>query len=186
MARVDELANKYEKHISLPWQRTTAGAQRVIMLVYDKEIEKSIRARISEFEVRTRKHNEYKWQSVDYTDGFAKWMAEDEYREAYFEHPEDLTTKIESEFVEHITSDLIRRLDDSDEKTVVALIGAASLYGFIRISKLISAVERHIKGRLLVFFPGTKEGNNYQLLDARDGFNYLAQGITLNGSGGAT
>jgi hypothetical protein len=47
---------------------------------------------------------------------------------------------------------------------------------------LISAVERHIKGRLLVFFPGTKEENNYQLLDARDGFNYLAQGITLKSS----
>jgi len=115
----------------------------------------------------------------------SKWMAGEEYRDAYFEYPEDLTTKIEGEFVEHITGDLIRRLDESDEDTVVALIGAASLYGFIRISRLISAVERHIKGRLLVFFPGTKEGNNYQLLDARDGFNYLAQGITLKGSGGA-
>jgi len=184
MARVDELANLYEKHISLPWQKTTAGAQRVIMLVYDKEIEKAIRARINEFEMRTKKYN-YKWQSVDYTDGFAKWMAGEEYRDAYFEYPEDLTTKIEGEFVEHITGDLIRRLDENDEDTVVALIGAANLYGFIRISRLISTVERHIKGRLLVFFPGTKEGNNYQLLDARDGFNYLAQGITLNGSGGA-
>ena len=181
MGRVDELANLYEKHISLPWQRTTAGAQRVIMLVYDKDIEKVMRARIGEFELRTKKHG-YKWRTVDYTDSFAKWMAGEEYREAYFEHPEDLTTKIESEFAEHVTSDLIKHLEDSDEDTVVAFLGVAGLYGFIRISKLISAVERHIKGRLLVFFPGTKEENNYQLLDARDGFNYLAQGITLKGS----
>ena len=184
MGRVDELANLYEKHISLPWQRTTAGAQRVIMLVYDKELEKTMRARISEFELRTKEHG-YKWTGVDYTDSFARWMTKDEYREAYFEYPVDLKTKIDSEFSEQITSDLISILSQSDEKTVVALIGAASLYGFMRISRLISTVERHIQGRLLVFFPGVKDGNNYRLMDARDGFNYLAQGITLKGSGGA-
>jgi len=36
---------------------------------------------------------------------------------------------------------------------------------------------------LLVFFPGTKNDNNYRLLDARDGWNYLAQGITLHDEG---
>jgi len=35
-----------------------------------------------------------------------------------------------------------------------------------------------IAGRLLVFFPGEHEGNSYRLLDARDGWNYLAIPIT--------
>jgi hypothetical protein len=67
---------------------------------------------------------------------------------------------------------------------VVALTGAASLYGFIRVSDLIRFVESDIRGRLVVFFPGTKDGHNYRLLDARDGWNYLAFGITPDGLGG--
>ena len=37
-----------------------------------------------------------------------------------------------------------------------------------------------MKGRLLVFFPGVYEQNNYRLLDARDGWNYLAFPITAS------
>ncbi|MBT5711673.1 DUF1788 domain-containing protein, partial [Candidatus Poribacteria bacterium] len=64
---------------------------------------------------------------------------------------------------------------------VVALLGVASLYGFTRVSELVRDVEQVIHGRLLVLFPGTKSENNYRLLDARDGWNYLAHGITAHG-----
>ncbi len=64
-------------------------------------------------------------------------------------------------------------------------MGLASLYGFMRVSELIRAVESSINGRFIFFFPGTKDGNNYRLLDARDGWNYLANSITLHGPGGA-
>ena len=61
-------------------------------------------------------------------------------------------------------------------------LGVASLYGFMRVSELIRSVEPSIHGRLLiVLFPGTKNENNYRLLDARDGWNYLANSITLHG-----
>ena len=43
---------------------------------------------------------------------------------------------------------------------------------------MIPLVETHIRGRLLVLFPGVYEQNNYRLLDARDGWNYLAIPIT--------
>jgi hypothetical protein len=43
--------------------------------------------------------------------------------------------------------------------------------------------EADIQGRLVVFFPGQFERNNYRLLDARDGWNYLAVPITLHGEG---
>ena len=59
----------------------------------------------------------------------------------------------------------------------------ASLYGFVHISEIIRALERHIKGRLVVFFPGARDGSNYRLLDARDGWNYLASGISAQSKG---
>ena len=65
-----------------------------------------------------------------------------------------------------------------DENTVVAVQGIACLFGFIRVSDVVNAVEASIRGRLLVFFPGEYANNNYRLLDARDGWNYLAIPIT--------
>ena len=35
----------------------------------------------------------------------------------------------------------------------------------------------------MLFFPGEFENNNYRLLDARDGWNYLAVPITLHSGG---
>jgi hypothetical protein len=46
-------------------------------------------------------------------------------------------------------------------------------------------VEGDIRGRLVIFFPGEYDSNNYRLLDARDGWNYLAVPITLHGFGGS-
>ena len=87
------------------------------------------------------------------------------------------------EFKAEIRQRLTTELEQSDGNTVVALLGVASLYGFVRVSELVHDVERAIQGRLLVFFPGTKNENNYRLLDARDGFNYMANGITLHSEG---
>jgi len=64
---------------------------------------------------------------------------------------------------------------------VVAVSGVASLFGFMRVSRLMELVEDSICGRLLVLFPGAYEDNNYRLLDARDGWNYHAVPITATG-----
>jgi hypothetical protein len=45
---------------------------------------------------------------------------------------------------------------------------------------VLKEVVKDIRGRLVVFFPGEYEDNNYRLLDARDGWNYLAVPITLH------
>lgn len=182
MGKIEDLAAMYERHIRAPWQRTVAGAQRVMMVVYDKELERTLRARMAEFEQRTVAAG-HEWVEYDCTRSFAEWMAGDEYREAYFENPDDLTMKLEGEFVDSIVGPLRDLLRKSDENTVVALSGVASLYGFAHISDVIRAVEPDIRGRLVIYFPGSKDGNNYRLLDARDGWNYLASGITLHGTG---
>ena len=48
MARLEDLADLYGQHIATPWQRTVAGAQRVVMVAYDKELERVLRARKGE------------------------------------------------------------------------------------------------------------------------------------------
>jgi hypothetical protein len=184
MSRVEELASIYERHVSAPWQRTLAGAQRVMMVVYEKELERLLRARLGEFEQATRRSG-YGWVVVDCTRWFAEWMAAEDYREAYFEDPALLSMKLDGEFRPHVALRLTTVLESSDDDAVVALIGVASLYGFVRVSDVIRELEHAIRGRLVVFFPGTKTENSYRLLDARDGWNYLANGITLHEGGTA-
>ena len=182
MGKVEELAAVYERHISNPWQRSLSGAQRVMLVVYEKELERALRARIGEFEQATRRSG-HDWTLVDCTKWFAEWMAADEYREAWFEDPDLLGMKLEGEFREAVANRLVTRLEAAGDDDVVAVLGVASFYGFLRVSEVIRSVEQTIRGRLVVFFPGTKNESNYRLLDARDGWNYLAQGITLHGGG---
>lgn len=182
MGKIEDLATVYERHVSAPWQRTLSGAQRVMLVVYDKELERTLRGRIGEFEQATLR-SEHGWQLVDCTRWFAEWMASDEYRDAYFEDPGLLNMKLEGEFRQDVARKLGDELEAADDNSVVAVVGVASLYGFLRVSELIRSVEQSVRGRLVVFFPGTKNENNYRLLDARDGWNYLAQGITLHGGG---
>ena len=182
MGRIEDLAEVYERHVSVRWQRTLAGAQRVMLVVYEKELERTMRARIGEFKQATERSG-HGWTLVDCTRWFTHWLAGDEYREAWFENPALLGMKVEGEFRGHAVRKLAAELENADEDTVVALLGVGSLYGFLRVSDLIRSVEQSIRGRLVVFFPGTKNDNNYRLLDARDGWSYLAQGITLHGGG---
>jgi hypothetical protein len=186
MARIEDLAERFGRHIATPWQRTVSGAQRVIMLVYDKELERTLRARKVAFETAARQAG-HDWHEMDISDAFAAWMAADDYREEYFAAPEDLLLKLQAEFPAYLADrlrDFLSREDVTDD-TVVALFGVGALFGFARLSHILRLVEADIKGRLVVFFPGHLERSNYRLLDARDGWNYMAVPITLHGDGGA-
>jgi hypothetical protein len=184
MSRIEDLAERFGRHIATPWQRTVAGAQRVVMVVYDKEMERTLRARKLAFETATREA-EHDWHELDVADAFAKWMAQDEYRDEYFASPDDLHLKLEAEFSEYVAEGIREVLNRADvtENSVVALFGVGGLFGFARMSHILKLVEGDIKGRLVVFFPGHLERSNYRLLDARDGWNYLAVPITLHGEG---
>ena len=185
MGRIEQLAEKYRQHISLPWQQTVAGAQRVIIVVYDKELERSLLGRKELFALATRETG-HEWVDLDIADSFAEWMASEDYRDAYFESPDDLQLKLESEFAECVAGRVRALLEKPDvtKSSVVAIFGVGALYGFTRVSRVLKLVEPSIRGRLVVFFPGTYDQNNYRLLDARDGWNYLAVPITLHSSGG--
>lgn len=179
MGRIDRLAERYKRYIALPWQKDLAGAQRTIFIQYDRTDERRLRARRTLFELATREAG-HRWIECDLTAAFAGWMAGLDYRESYFESPQDLELKLEDEFLAHAAGLLRRQLTgpEADDHTVLGVYGIASLFGFLRVSDLMKAIEGDVRGRVAVFFPGEYEDGNYRLLDARDGWNYLAVPIT--------
>ncbi len=181
MGRIEKLATRYRNHVSAPWQRNLAGDQKAIFVVYPKTDERKLRARMELFAMATTSTG-HTWRLLDFTDIFARWMADTEYRDVYFEEPETLAMKLRSDFVQYIAGRLSETLtaEGVDEDTVVAILGVACLLGFARVSLVLKEVVKDIRGRLLVFFPGEYEDSNYRLLDARDGWNYLAVPITLH------
>ena len=179
-SKVARLVQSYQSYIELPWEKGLAGVQKVIFVVHDKTDELRIRANVGEFDVATKAAG-HMWQLIDITDAFPGWMAGQEYRESYFEFPADLQDSL-SEFTESIVKTINAQLDQADDNTVVALQGVSGLYGFSHCSEVIARVANKVNGRLLVFFPGEYENNNYRLLDARPGWNYQAVPITSNDS----
>ena len=90
MGKIEDLAKAYERQVATPWQETVSGSQRVMILVYDKELERSLRVRIGEFEQATRRSG-HDWKLVDCTAWFAEWMARDKPVTALFVDPLPIT-----------------------------------------------------------------------------------------------
>jgi Domain of unknown function (DUF1788) len=184
MAFLDRLAAEYARSISAPWVQDLAGSQRMFFVVYPKEHERRLRAKRELFALAT-KESGHSWVAFDFTPVFPEWMATSDYRDYYFESPDDLSLKLESEFVDYAAERLRAVLASPavDASAVVGIFGAGTLYGFGRLSRVLNAVERDVRGRLVVFFPGHHEDSNYRLLDSRDGWNYLAIPISVSEGG---
>ena len=181
MGRIEQLSERYSRHIRLPWQKDLAGAQKGLFVIYQPSDERRLRNRKELFAMETQRAG-HGWKECDLTKAFAEWMSKVNYRESYFESPEDLVLKLDEEFIEFVAEKVRQVLCDpeTDNRTVVAIFGIASLFGFTRVSGIMSEIEKDIKGRVVVFFPGEFDQNNYRLMDARDGWNYLAVPITLH------
>lgn len=180
MSRVDDLVANYERFVHLPWRSNLAPAQRVWMAVYSPEDERRLRLHLPEFGTASKKAG-YEWALIDIDDAFERWMAAHEYRDAYFANPRLMQPELAG-FFETLVNEVRSEVEaKSTATTIVGLVGAASLFGLgdqVRVSALIGRVQHQVQGRLLVFFPGEVDGNNYRLLGAKDGWNYLATPIT--------
>lgn len=178
-SKIVKLLSVYRQHLTVPWQEGLAAIQRVIFAVYDKTDELRLRANVDEFALVTQQADK-NWLLIDVTNAFPEWMASLEYRDAYFENPEDLAGYPMGELSEFIESMIMQLkaqiLANASSDTVVALLGVGSLFGLARVSTLVEGIKDSVSGRLLVFFPGEyhPENHTYRLLDARDGWNYLA------------
>lgn len=185
MSYIDDLVLAYREYVSLPWQDDLAAPQRVWMAIYPPDQERRLRLHVEDFAVATQEAG-HPWGLIDITDSFERWMAGHEYRDEYFEDPDLLVPALPA-FLDVLVEDVAGQLrDKSTPDSVIGLLGGGALFGLgeeVKVSALVNAVNDAILGRLLVFFPGEHEGNSYRLLDARDGWNYLATPITPSGSG---
>lgn len=177
MSKIDDLIGEYEKNIRRPWRKRVDGSQKVWFVVYPPKYEREIRSRVEEFRMATTQAD-HGWTRCDLTRAFPEWMAEHEYREGYFEDPSGFDF-IKEDFLAALTGRVQETLADADEEDVVALTGIGTLFGFAYVSNLVEKIQSDIRGRLVVFFPGRHEQNTYRLLDARDGWDYLAMPIKV-------
>lgn len=180
MSKVKRLIQSYSTYISVPWRDDAAGAQRVIFCIYNETEERRLRAKVDEFEIVTRQAG-HSWAMFDLTDTFAIWLASQRYAKSYYQKPHLLSTLLPKYLV--FIADEFKTFLQKNEigaESVVAINGVGSLFGFLKVKEVVDKLAPMVKGRLLVFFPGSYENNNYRLLDGYDGWNYLAVPITAD------
>ena len=177
--RISNLLKEYESHISLSWPVVASGEERSIFAIYKPEDELKLRARVESFEQVTNAHH-HLWQLLDITHAFEQWLASQDYAEAYFENPDYLEANYEF-FAQDLADQLRHSIQNENNidasNTVIALLGCGTLFGITSVSGLVRLLADAIQGRLLVFFPGEKDGNTYRLLDAKNGWGYLATAL---------
>ncbi len=180
MNRIKRLINSYSRFITVPWRDDAAAAQRVIFCVYNEYEELRLRANIDEFEIATKQAG-HEWAVFDLTDSFAGWLSGQKYAEKYYRTP-DLVSPLLSKYLPYIVSEFedFLTVQSVDKKFVVSVKGVGSLFGFVKVKEIVDKLAPLVPGRLLMFFPGSFENNNYRLLDGYDGWNYLAVPITAD------
>lgn len=180
MSRIKRLIQSYSKYIAVPWRDDAAAAQRVIFCIYNETEERWLRAKVDEFEIVTRQAG-HDWAVFDLTDTFPIWLASQRYAQSYFQKPHLLSTLL-PKYLTFITDEFETFLQQSgiQPNSVVAIKGVGSLFGFLKVKEVVDKLAPLVKGRLLIFFPGSYENNNYRLLDGYDGWNYLAVAITAD------
>ncbi|TSA82148.1 DUF1788 domain-containing protein [Deinococcus detaillensis] len=165
-----QLLQKYRTHLELRWPQYLSATERVWIAVYDPEEERRMRAAVPEFGLVTEEVG-VQWAQIDLTHAFAQWMNAHPYREEYFREP-DLLSATLTDFEDHLFEDLQAALAPLPQRSVACVTGASALFGLTRISKVIERAAPALQGRMLLFFPGSLDGHNYRLLNARDGWNY--------------
>ena len=180
MSKSKRLIQSYASFISVPWRDDVAPPQRVIFCVYNESEERSLRSKIDEFEIATHEAG-HDWALFDLTDSFAVWLVSQRYAKSYFQNPGLLSTLL-PKYLEFLIDQFADFVQDNHIGTnsVVAVKGVGSLFGLLKVKEVIEKMAPLVNGRLLVFFPGSYENNNYRLLDGYDGWNYLAVPITAD------
>lgn len=178
MSRVSDLVDAYTAELSLPWRHGLSGGERVWMLVYPPDMERAIRAALPKLELATGQSG-HGWAVIDVSDELGSWIASHKYAGSFFEEPGDLTASIVDKFEDELIAKVREQLAEAPDDSVVALVGIASIFPFLRASSVITKIHGNAQGRLLVLFPGLHdpETHSFRLLDARDGFNYRARVI---------
>ena len=178
MSKIDQLIAKFELIINEPWPSGLSGQEKVWFLIFDPIDLKKVHFKLSEFEMATKNANR-EWLLISLNDYFTNWLSNNEYKEAFFEEPEYISDALQGEFREFIIFEIDKRLERNSENTLIVLKDASAIFGFIKLSEIVQDISKKIKGRLMVLFPGEFTNSQYRLMDARDGWDYLARPIMV-------
>lgn len=180
MSRIRKLRESYARFIAVPWRDDAAAAQRVIICVYSEADERRLRSMVGEFELATSDAG-HDWALFDLTNTFAEWLSGQRYAKSYFKRSSLIGTLL-PKYLDYIADEFSSFVHGkkANENTVIALMGAGSLFGLLRVKEVVDRLAPMVSGRLVVLFPGTYANNNYRLLNGYDGWNYLAVPITAD------
>ena len=108
-------------------------------------------------------------------------MTAQKYAESYYKKPADLRILL-PRYLDYIQLQFKAFLAEkkASATSVVAVQGVGTLFGLLKVKEVVDVLAPLIAGRVVFFFPGTFEKNNYRLLDGYDGWNYLAVPITAD------
>jgi len=187
--RIERLLGRYRQAVSAPWQKNLSGSERTWFAVYEPADERKLRFRLEEFAQATREAG-HGWILCDLAEAFPEWMSKVDYRDAYFKQYHSDPSVMDEMLWADLAASIVRKVRDAanteqadlagssgistPEDRVVAIAGVCTLFGMLKVSDLAASFAPHVRGRLLLFFPGTYERNAYRFMDARDGWNYLA------------
>jgi hypothetical protein len=179
-SKIDQLVEAFEKVVKEPWSSTLSGQERIWFLVFDPAEQRKVDFRLGDFETGTLKAGK-KWKSISMKQCFPTWMVNHQYRDGYFKKPNHIVDQLEADFIPFAIQFLKNELKkiEQDQDTLIAIKDVSSLFGFVRLSEILKSCDKDFKGRMLIFFPGEFEHNHYRLLDARDGWDYLARPIIV-------
>jgi hypothetical protein len=172
LSSIEELLSDFRRRLAVPWRDDEPPAGRIWILWYDKADERRVHGRLREFQLAAEQAGRG-WRGLDLAPRFGFWAAQQPWFERLARRPGSLSTVI-PQFEEHLATTVKGELDACSANDILALTGVASLFGLTRVSALLDKIVGRIQGRLLVTFPGVHQGGIYRLLDARDGWNYLA------------
>ena len=111
---------------------------------------------------------------------FSKWLSKHDYQTSFFEDPENISDAIHDDFKDYLIEAIIGELEvNNTDSTLIVLKDVSAIYGFIRLSEIVNIISKKVRGRLMVLFPGEFLNNQYRLMDARDGWDYLARPIRI-------
>lgn len=178
MSKIDQLVKKFESIIHEPWPKGLSGQEKVWFLIFDPIELRKVHFKLGEFEIATRNANR-EWLLVSLNDHFSNWISKHDYKELFFKEPKYLSDALQDDFRKYILEEIKACLANNTEKTLVVLKDASAVFGFIKLSAVVQEISDIINGRLMVLFPGEFTNNQYRLMDARDGWDYLARPIMI-------
>jgi hypothetical protein len=172
LSNIEELLDDFKRRLAVPWRDDEPPAGRIWILWYDKANERRVRGRLGEFQFAAEQAGKG-WRECDIAPRFGAWVAQQPWFERLAKRPGSLSTVL-PQFEDDLARSIKSELSACRHNDILALSGIASLFGLTRASSLIDQIASSVPGRLLVTFPGAHRGGIYRLLDARDGWNYLA------------